>query len=142
MRTEVNIFFGLLFVCSFIVSIVFTNDKNESGFSSMYKVSGEFDVSTNKQSETYETIASPSSNTSSMHGKNGEFEIYHNFVNRRTINLQQQYRPLPTRFFHSAEKILFYQMNEQMSVDLINKIGYFSTYLTLEKHYLDQNPLK
>ncbi len=56
MRTEVNIFFAVLFVCSFIVSVAFTNEKNESGFS-VHKVNGEFDVYTNSP-----TISGVSSN--------------------------------------------------------------------------------
>ncbi|MGM9944601.1 MAG: hypothetical protein ACI33M_06640 [Lysinibacillus sp.] len=144
MRTEVNIFFALLFVCSFIVSVAFANDKNESGFSNVYKVNGESltisGISSNKESmETYETVAPPTSDTSSMHGKNGEYEVYHEYVNIKTINLKQKYPPLPTRFFYSNERTLFYKINEQMSYDFINKIGYFSTYLALEKHYLDRN---
>lgn len=147
MRTEVNIFFAVLFVCSFIVSIAFTNDKNESGFNSVYKVSGEFDVYTNSptisgvsfNNESIETVAPPSSDTSSMHGKNGEYEVYHEHVNIKTINLQQKHPPLPTQFFHFNERTLFYKINEKMSYDFINRIGYFSTYLALEKHYLDQN---
>lgn len=147
MRTEVNIFFALLFVCSFIVSATFTNDKNESGFSSVSKVNSEFDEYTNSPSisavssnnEPYETVASPLSDTSSMHGKNGEYEVYHEHVNIKTINLQQKYPALPTRFFYSNERTLFHKINEQMSYDFINRIGYFSTYLALEKHYLEQN---
>lgn len=150
MRTEMNIFFALLFVCSLIVSVAFTNDKNESGFSSMYKVNGEFDVytnspaisgvsSNNKSIEAYETLATPSSDTSSMNGKNGEYEVYHEHVNIETINLKKKYPSLPTQLGYSNERTLFYKMNEQMSYDFINKIGYFSTYLALEKHYLEQN---
>ena len=150
MRTEVNIFFAVLFVCSFIVSVAFTNDKNESDFNSVYKVNGEFDVYTNSptisgvsfNNETYETVAPPSSDTSSMHGKNGEFEVYHEHVNIQTINLQQKQPPLPTRFFYSNERSLFHKMNEQISYDFINRIGHFSTYLALEKHYLEQNSSK
>ena len=141
-----NIFFALLFVCSFIVSVAFTNEKNESG----YKINDEFAVytnsatisaasSNNEPTETYETVAAPSSDTSSMHGKNGEFEVYHRYVNVKTINLKQKYPPLPTRFFNSNERTLFYKMNEQISYDFINRIGYFSTYLALERHYLEQN---
>ena len=143
MRTEVNTFFAVLFVCSFIVSVAFTNEENERG----HKVNGEFDEYTNSPTvsavsptnEPSETVAPPSSGTSSMHGKNGEFEVYHKYVNIKTINLKQKYRPLPTRFFQSNERTLFYKMNEQMSYDFINTIGYFSTYLALERHYLDQN---
>ena len=149
MRTEVNIFFTLLFICSFIVSVAFTNKQNESG----YTVNDEFTEytnlatisaasSNNEPTETYETVAAPSSHTSSMHGKNGEFEVYHQYVNVSTINLKQKYPPLPTRFFNSNEKILFYKMNEQMSYDLVNQIGYFSTYLALERHYLNEKPLR
>ena len=149
MRTEVNIFFTLLFICSFIVSVAFTNEKNESG----YKINDEFAENTNsatisaassnnEPTETYETVATPSSDTSSMHGKNGEFEVYHQYVNVKTINLKQTYPPLPTRFFNSNERTLFYKMNEQLSYDLINQIGYFSTYLALERHYLNQNLLR
>ena len=149
MRTEVNIFFALLFVCSFIVSVAFTNEKNESG----YKINDEFAVytnsatisaasSNNEPTETYETVAAPSSDTSSMHGKNGEFEVYHRYVNVKTINLKQKYPPLPTRFFNSNERTLFYKINQQMSYDLINQIGYFSTYLALERHYLNKNSLR
>ena len=71
MRTEVNIFFAVLFVCSFIVSIAFTNEENERG----HKVNGEFDeytnsgVSNNKKS--IETVAPSSSDTSMKHRKNG-----------------------------------------------------------------------
>ena len=146
MRTEVNIFFTLLFICSFIVSVAFTNEKNGNS----YKVSGEFDVNmespiisaaspTNNLIETNETVASPSSGTSSMHGKNGEFEVYHEYVNIKAINITQKYPPLPTRFFHSNERTVLYKINEQMSHDLLNKIGYFTTYLALERHYLERN---
>jgi len=144
MRTEVNTFFAVLFVCSFICSVAFMNEKNDSDFSSMYKANGESvtisNVSSNEEPiETYETVVPPSSDTSSMHGKNGEYEVYHEHVNIKTINLQQKSSPLPTRFFYSNEGALFHQMNEKMSYDLINRIGYFSTYLALERHYLDQN---
>ena len=149
MRTEVNIFFTLLFICSFIVSVAFTNKQNESG----YTVNDEFTEytnlatisaasSNNETIEPYETVAAPSSHTSSMHGKNGEFEVYHQYVNVNTINLKQKYPPLPTRFFNSNERILFYKMNEQMSYDLVNQIGYFSTYLALERHYLNEKSLR
>ena len=146
MRTEVNIFFTLLFICSFIVSVAFTNEQNESG----YTINNEFAEYTNlatisaasSNNEPTETVAAPSSDTSSMHGKNGEFEVYHQYVNVNTINLKQKYPPLPTRFFNSNERILFYKMNEQMSYDLINQIGYFSTYLALERHYLNEKSLR
>lgn len=149
MRTEVNIFFTLLFICSFIVSVAFTNKQNESG----YTVNDEFAEYTNlatisaassndEPTETYKTVAAPSSHTSSMHGKNGEFEVYHQYVNVNTMNLKQKYPPLPTRFFNSNERILFYKMNEQMSYDLVNQIGYFSTYLALERHYLNEKSLR
>ena len=141
MRTEVNTFFAVLFVCSFICSIAFMNEKNDSDFNSMYKANGESvsisNVSSNE--EPIETVAPPSSDTSSMHGKIGEFEVYHKYVNIKTINLKQKYPPLPTRFFHSNEKILFYKINEQMSYDFVNTIGYFSTYSALERHYLELN---
>ena len=144
MRTEVNTFFAVLFVCSFICSVAFMNEKNDSDFNSMYKANGESvsisSVASNeKLSETYETVASPSSDTSSMHGKIGEFEVYHKYVNVKTINLKQKYPPLPTRFFHSNEKKLFYKINEHMSYDFVNTIGYFSTYSALERHYLERN---
>ena len=77
---------------------------------------------------------------SSMHGKNGEFEVYHEHVNIKTINLQQKHPTFPTQFLNSNERILFYKMNEKMSVDLVNRIGYYSTFLAIEKHYLDQQP--
>ena len=140
-RTEVNTFFAVLFVCSFICSVAFMNEKNDSDFNSMYKANGESvsfsSVSSNE--EPIETVAPPSSDTSSMHGKIGEFEVYHKYVNVKTINLKQKYPPLPTRFFHSDEKILFYKINEQMSYDFVNTIGYFSTYSALERHYLERN---
>ena len=150
MRTEVNIFFALLFVCSFIVSVAFANEKNERGFSNVNKVNGEFGVYTNSPAisgissntesiETFETVAPPSSDTSSMHGKNGEYEVYHEHVNIKTINLQQKHPTLPTWFLYSNESTLFYKINEKMSYDFINRIGYFSTYLALERHYLEQN---
>ena len=146
MRTEVNIFFTLLFICSFIVSVAFTNEQNENG----YTINNEFAEYTNlatisassSNNEPTETVAAPSSDTSSMHGKIGEFEVYHQYVNVNTINLKQKYPPLPTRFFNSNERILFYKMNEQMSYDLINQIGYFSTYLALERHYLNEKLLR
>ena len=146
MRTEVNIFFTLLFICSFIVSVAFTNEQNENG----YTINNEFAEYTNlatisaasSNNEPTETVAAPSSDTSSMHGKNGEFEVYHQYVNVNTINLKQKYPPLPTRFFNSNERILFYKMNEQMSYDLVNQIGYFSTYLALERHYLNEKLLR
>ena len=149
MRTEVNIFFTLLFICSFIVSVAFTNEQNENG----YKTNNQFAEYTNSATisaasshneltEAHETVAAPLSDTSSMHGKNGEFEVYHQYVNVKTINLKQKHPPLPTRFFNSNERTLFYKMNEQMSYDLINQIGYFSTYLALERHYLNQNSLR
>ena len=147
MRTEMNIFFAVLFICSLLVSVAFTNEKDGNDT----KVYGEFGVNTNSSIisatsptnnsiETNETVASPSSGTSSMHGKSGEFEVYHEYVNIKAINITQKYPPLPTRFFHSNERTALYKMNEQMSHDFIYKIGYFSTYLALERHYLNQNP--
>ena len=141
-----NTLFAILFVCSLLVSVTFTNEKNGRDT----KANSELDVNMNSTiissasptNNLNETVAPPSSGTSSMHGKSGEFEVYHEYVNIKAINIKQKYSPLPTRFFHSNERTVLYKMNEQMSHDFLNKIGYFSTYLALERHYLNQDSLR
>ena len=148
MRTEMNVLIACLFVCSFICSVAFMNKENESGF----KANGYFEVYTetdpnspatsdDSSSSAYnETVAPPSSGTSSMHGKNGEFEVYYEHVNIKTINLQQKPSTFPTQLLNANERILFYKMNEKMSVDVVNRVGYYSTFLALERHFLAQQP--
>ena len=149
MKTEVNTFFAVLFVCSFLVSVAFTNEE----YTKEYKGNIVFDdytnppiisaaSSTNGTGEAYENIAPPLTDTSSMHGKNGEFEIYHKYIQVKPINLKQNITILPTPFFHLNKKIQVYLINKQLSSNFKNQIGYFSTYTALERHYLEQNSSK
>lgn len=146
MRTEINVIIACLFVCSFICSVAFMNKENESGFMENGYFKADMGTEPNSSaisdasfSSTHdEIVAPPSSGTSSMHGKNGEFEVYNEHVNIKTLNLQQKHPTFPTQFLNSNERILFYKMNEKMSVDVGNRIGYYSAFLALERHYLNQ----